>query len=80
MGESVLAAARKLLEGTPSPRNFDRGDHRRLLKSGGAHRTGNRIVKILLGHVNKMLGVLVLTNEQAERIASGLVNFDTMFL
>jgi len=31
MGEGALAAARRLDEGTPSPRNFDRGDHRRLL-------------------------------------------------
>ena len=76
----MLAIAGKFVEGTPSPRNFNRGDHRRLLKSDGAYRTGNRIVKILLGHVNKMLGAFALTNEQAERIASGLVNFDTLFL
>jgi len=30
MGEGALAA-RRLVEGTPSPRNFDRGSHRRLL-------------------------------------------------
>lgn len=55
MGEGALAAARRLLGGTPSPRNFDRGDHRRLLKSDGAYRTGNRIVKILPEGVNNKL-------------------------
>ena len=33
MGEGVLVVAGKFVEGTPSPRNFNRGDHRRLLRS-----------------------------------------------
>src|ERR1700688_3176017 len=75
MGEGALAAARKLDEGTPSPRNFDRGDHRRLLKSDGAYRTGNRIVKILPGAVNNLLRASV--DKQTGRTwkPSGLFRF-----
>src|SRR6202030_2310869 len=67
MGKGALAVARRLLEGTPSPRNFDRGDHRRLLKSDGAYRTGNRIVKIAQATVNNMLRACPITNKQAGR-------------
>ncbi len=65
----MLTAARKLAEGTPSPRDFDRGDHRRLLKSDGAHRTGNCIVEITGRAVNNLLrDILHFTNDKAERL------------
>ncbi len=72
MGEGALAAARRLVEGAPSPRNFDRGDHRRLLKSDGVCCTGNRIVKILPEGVNNKLRMTALTKTKAGRNASGL--------
>lgn len=41
----MLAEARKLIEGTPSPRDFDRGVHRRLqLRIGAKHAPMQRIL------------------------------------
>lgn len=65
--EDVRSAAREPDEGTPFPRDFNRGVHRRLLKSFGAHRTVEWIVEMMRGDVNRMLHHSARPKEKAER-------------
>ena len=63
----MQSAARRLDEGTPFSRNFNRGVHRRLLKSVGAYRTVSWIVETMGLEVNNMLQQIPHRNGRAER-------------
>jgi hypothetical protein len=53
-GEGVLAAARKIVEGTRSPRDFDRSVHRRLqLRISAKHAPLHRILSVPACTVNR---------------------------
>ena len=66
----MQSVAGKPGEGTPSPRGFNRGVHRRLLKSVGAYRTVSWILRTMGLEVNNLLRLGVRTRKSRTQAAS----------